>query len=43
MTFEDFAESVLAGWLPLGWSAALHWLATHVWPLVAVLAARLRK
>lgn len=50
MTFEDFAESVAAGWLPLLWGSVwhviligLHWLAVHGGIVLAVLTARLRK
>ena len=43
MTFEDFAESVAAGWLPLAWGHVWHWVATHIWPLVLIGVARLRR
>jgi hypothetical protein len=47
MTFEDFTESVIAGWVPLYWHSAVHlfavvarWLAVQA---VVVVSCRLRK
>lgn len=50
MTLEDFAESVLAGWIPLGVNPichaiaiAWHWIYTHAPLIGAALVARLRR
>jgi hypothetical protein len=47
MTFEDFVESVVAGWIPLLWATVKAWIAKGVaWlvlQLVIAAAFRLRK
>lgn len=50
MTFEDFAESVVAGWIPAAWHPAMHvaviawkWIAAHVIGGLALIIARARK